>query len=60
LTAVVNDYGFERLIERQIEVLCRPSDVVARMIALHIIMGITRAREMGAITMAFLLFMAVP
>ena len=57
LTAVANDYGFERIFERQIETLCRPGDVVVGIStsgnSLNVIKGITKAEEIGAVTVGF-------
>ncbi len=57
LTAVGNDYGFERIFERQIEALCREGDVAVGISTSgnseNVVRALRRANELGAITVAF-------
>ena len=54
LTAIANDYGFERVFARQVEALCQPSDVVIAIStsgrSANVIAGIEAARARGART----------
>ena len=56
VTAIGNDYGFERLFERQIEALGRPGDVALGLTTSgrspNVIKAIERARGMGLKTIA--------
>jgi len=57
LTAIGNDFGFEELFVRQVEALCRPGDVVIGLSTSgnseNVIRGLKKAREIGAVTVAF-------
>ncbi len=57
LTAVGNDYGFERIFERQVEALCNPGDIVIGISTSgnspNVIKGILKAKELGATTIGF-------
>ncbi len=57
LTAVGNDYGFERIFERQIEALCREGDVVIGITTSgnseNVVRALRLARNLGAVTVAF-------
>src|SRR3989440_5540936 len=54
LTAIANDYGFERIFARQVEALCRPGDTVIAIStsgrSANVIAGIEAARARGART----------
>lgn len=54
LTAIGNDYGYERIFERQIEALGRPEDVVIAISTSgnseNVLRGVARAKEIGAYT----------
>lgn len=53
MTAVGNDYGFERLFSRQVEALCRHGDVVIGIStsgrSQNVMNGLRQARELGCI-----------
>jgi D-sedoheptulose 7-phosphate isomerase len=57
LTAVGNDYGFERVFQRQVEALCNQGDVVVGISTSgsseNVYAALQSAREMGAFTIAF-------
>jgi len=57
LTAIANDYNFDNIFTRQIEALVKPGDVVIGITTSgnspNIILGIQKARNLGAITVAF-------
>ncbi len=57
LTAIGNDFGFEELFARQVEALCRPGDVAIGLSTSgnseNVIRGLKKAREIGAVTVAF-------
>ncbi len=57
LTAVGNDYGFDRVFERQIEALCMPGDVAIGISTSgeseNVLRGIKTAHDLGATTVAF-------
>lgn len=57
LTAVGNDYGFERVFERQISALCMPGDVVIGITTSgnspNVVRGLAKAHDLGATTVAF-------
>jgi D-sedoheptulose 7-phosphate isomerase len=57
LTAVGNDYGFERIFERQVRALGRPGDVLIAIStsgrSANIIAALQAAREIGLITIGF-------
>lgn len=56
LTAIGNDYGFERVFQRQVEALCAPGDVVVGIStsgkSQNVCMALETARTMGAFTVA--------
>jgi len=56
LTAIGNDYGFERMFSRQIEALCAPGDVAVGISTSgnspNVYAGVMKAREIGAYTFA--------
>lgn len=53
ITAIGNDFGFERLFARQVEALCRPGDVVIGIStsgrSQNVIEGLRQAKEMNCI-----------
>ena len=57
LTAVGNDYGFDRIFERQIEALGRPGDTAIGIStsgnSKNVLLGIAKARQMGLSTIVF-------
>lgn len=57
LTAVANDYSYDDIFSRQIEALCTDRDVVVGLStsgnSANVLAAISRAREMGAFTVAF-------
>ena len=57
LTAIGNDYGFDRLFARQIEALGRPGDVAIAIStsgkSANVTVGLKQARAMGLVTVAF-------
>lgn len=57
LTAIGNDYGFDRIFERQIEAFAKKGDVVVGISTSgnseNVIKGIAKAVEMGCLTIAF-------
>ncbi|MGE5053085.1 MAG: SIS domain-containing protein [Acidobacteriota bacterium] len=57
LTAVGNDYGFEKVFQRQVEALCTKGDVVIGIStsgsSKNVYAALQTAREMGAFTVAF-------
>jgi len=57
LTAIANDYGFERVFSRQLEALGRPGDVAIGVSTSgnspNVLKGIATARKMGLKTIAF-------
>src|SRR6266487_1417269 len=54
LTAIANDYGFERVFERQIEALGRPGDVALAIstsgASPNVLSGVRAARRLGLVT----------
>jgi len=58
LTAIANDYGFERVFARQVEALCQPGDVVIAISTSgrspNVIAGIEAARARGARTIGLM------
>ena len=56
LTAIGNDYGFERIFSRQIEALCAPGDVAVGIStsgnSANVCCALVKARELGAYTFA--------
>jgi D-sedoheptulose 7-phosphate isomerase len=57
LTAIANDYDFNTVFSRQIEALVKPGDVVIGISTSgnspNVIAGIKKAKQLGAITVAF-------
>ena len=57
LTAVANDYGFDRVFERQIEALARPGDVAVAIStsgnSKNVLMAVAKARQMGIYVIGF-------
>jgi len=57
LTSVGNDYGFDRIFERQVEALGRPGDVLIGMSTSgrspNVILALRKARAMGLVTVGF-------
>ena len=55
LTAVANDYAYDRVFERQVEALARPGDVVVGISTSgnspNVLKAVERARAMGCMTM---------
>ena len=58
LTAVANDYGFERIFSRQVEALASPGDVVIGIStsgnSANILAALATARQCGCVTVALL------
>ena len=56
LTAVGNDYGFDKIFERQIEALGRPGDVAFGLSTTgnskNVVLGMAKARALGLVTVA--------
>jgi D-sedoheptulose 7-phosphate isomerase len=56
LTAISNDYGYERVFARQVEALGRPGDVALGMStsgrSANVVAGLTAARAAGLVTLA--------
>ena len=57
LTAIGNDYGYERVFERQVEAFARPGDVVVGLTtsggSRNVVAGLKAAKAKGAVTVAF-------
>ncbi len=57
LTAVGNDYGYEKIFSRQVEALCRPEDLVIGIStsgnSLNVIKGLQAAKQIGAYCIGF-------
>lgn len=57
LTAIGNDYGYDRVFERQIEAICLPGDVVVGIStsgnSKNVCNALNAARKIGAFTVAF-------
>jgi D-sedoheptulose 7-phosphate isomerase len=57
LTAVANDYGYERVFQRQVEALCAKGDVLVGIStsgeSKNVCAALETARQMGAFTIAF-------
>ena len=57
LTAIGNDYGFERVFQRQVEALCTKGDVVVGIStsgnSRNVCAALETARQLGAFTVAF-------
>jgi len=58
LTAIANDYGFERVFARQIEALGRPGDIAVGISTSgnspNILLGLSAAKKMGLYTVAMI------
>ncbi|KAA6463105.1 D-sedoheptulose 7-phosphate isomerase [Acidobacteria bacterium AB60] len=56
LTAIGNDYGYERVFQRQVEALCRPDDVLVGIStsgnSKNVCAALETARSIGALTVA--------
>lgn len=56
LTAIANDFGYERVFERQVEALCRPADVIVGLStsgeSANVVRALELARGIGALTVA--------
>jgi D-sedoheptulose 7-phosphate isomerase len=56
VTAIGNDYGFDRVFERQIEAFGKPGDVAVGIStsgnSANVLLGLVKAREMGMTTVA--------
>ncbi len=56
LTAIGNDYGYEKVFARQVEALCRPDDVVIGLStsgnSTNVCLALERARQIGAFTVS--------
>jgi D-sedoheptulose 7-phosphate isomerase len=54
MTAIGNDYGFERVFGRQVEALCKPEDLVFAISTSgnseNVVAGVEAARAIGAVT----------
>ena len=57
LTAIGNDYGYERIFQRQVEALCQTGDVLVGLStsgnSQNVCLALKAARELGARTIAF-------
>jgi D-sedoheptulose 7-phosphate isomerase len=57
VTAIANDFGYEQLFARMVEALAKPGDVVVGITtsgtSKNVVRGLQRAKEIGAITVAF-------
>lgn len=57
LTAIANDYGYERVFARQVEAFARPGDVVVGITTSgnspNVVAGLEEAKRLGATTIAF-------
>jgi D-sedoheptulose 7-phosphate isomerase len=57
LTAIANDYGYERVFQRQVEALCSRGDVLVGIStsgsSKNVVAALERARQIGAFTVAF-------
>ncbi len=58
LTAIANDYGYDRVFERQVEALARPGDVAVGISTSgnspNVGLALAKARELGCFTLAVL------
>jgi D-sedoheptulose 7-phosphate isomerase len=58
LTCIANDYGFERIFERQVEALCRPGDVIVAFSTSgnseNVVLALEAARACGGRTVGLL------
>ncbi|MDN5361465.1 MAG: D-sedoheptulose 7-phosphate isomerase [Moorella sp. (in: firmicutes)] len=58
ITAIANDYDFNRVFERQVAALARPGDVAVGIStsgnSKNVLYGLQKAREIGAVTIGFL------
>ena len=56
MTAIANDYGYERVFERQVEALCNAGDVVVGIStsgnSKNVCLALEKARQIGAATIA--------
>jgi D-sedoheptulose 7-phosphate isomerase len=57
VTAIANDFGYDQLFARMVEALAKPGDVVVGITtsgtSKNVVLGLQRAKEIGAITVAF-------
>jgi len=57
VTAISNDYGYERVFERQVEAFAQPGDVVVGITtsgnSRNVVLGLEAAKRLGATTVAF-------
>src|SRR6202043_4707 len=57
VTAIANDYGYERVFARQVEAFARPGDVVIGITTSgnspNVVAGLEEAKKIGATTIAF-------
>ena len=57
LTAIGNDYGYERVFQRQVEAICNPGDIVVGIStsgnSKNVCAALVTARKLGAVTVAF-------
>ena len=57
LTAIGNDYGYERVFQRQVEAICNPGDIVVGIStsgnSKNVCGALVTARKLGAVTVAF-------
>jgi len=57
VTAIANDYGYERVFARQVEAFARPGDVVVGITTSgnspNVVLGLEEAKRQGATTIAF-------
>jgi D-sedoheptulose 7-phosphate isomerase len=57
VTAIANDYGYDRVFARQVEAFARPGDVVVGITtsgnSRNVVLGLQAARTLGATTIAF-------
>jgi D-sedoheptulose 7-phosphate isomerase len=57
VTAIGNDYGFERIFERQVEAFVQPGDVVVGITtsgnSTNVVLALEEAKRLGATTIAF-------
>jgi D-sedoheptulose 7-phosphate isomerase len=57
LTAIANDYGYERVFQRQVEALCNGGDVLVGIStsgnSKNVCLALESARKIGAFTVAF-------
>jgi D-sedoheptulose 7-phosphate isomerase len=57
VTAIANDFGYERIFERQIEAFAQPGDVVIGITtsgtSRNVVLALEEAKRRGAVTVAF-------